>query len=58
MTHAEAMRILDMSKDGVEYPIGVIVEALAMCGDADHDSQIPDPDMADFIAALRQSGAL
>ena len=58
MTYAEAMRILDMSKDGVEYPSAVIVEALAMCGDAHHDSQIPDPEMAEFVAALRQSGAL
>jgi hypothetical protein len=58
MTHADAVRILDMSKDGVEYPIAVVVEALAMTGDADHASQIPDPEMAEFVAALRQSGAL
>jgi hypothetical protein len=58
MTHAEATRILDMSKEGVEYPIAVIVEALAMCGDTDHATQIPDPEMQEFVEALRQSGAL
>jgi hypothetical protein len=58
MTHADAVRILDMSKDGVEYPIAVVVEALAMTGDADHESQIPCPEMEEFVAALRQSGAL
>lgn len=58
MTYAEAKRILDMSKEGVEYPIQVIVEALAMCGDADHATQIPDLEMQEFVEALRQSGAL
>ena len=58
MTYADAKRILDMSKDGVEYPTPVIVEALAMTGDAHHASQIPDPEMVEFVAALRQSGAL
>jgi hypothetical protein len=52
------MRILDMCKDGVEYPIAVVVEALAMTGDADHATQIPCPEMEEFVAALRQSGAL
>jgi len=58
MTHADAVRILDMSKDGVEYPTAVVVEALAMTGDADHATQIPCPEMEEFVAALRQSGAL
>lgn len=58
MTYAEAKRILDMSKEGVEYPILVIVEALAMCGDADHATQIPNHEMQEFVEALRQSGAL
>lgn len=58
MTHAEATRILDMSKEGVEYHIAVIVEALAMCGDTDHATQIPDAEMQEFVEALRQSGAL
>jgi hypothetical protein len=58
MTHADAVRILDMSKDGVEYPIAVVVEALAMCGDTNHASQIPCPEMEEFVKALRQSGAL
>lgn len=58
MTYADAKRILDKSKDGVEYPIAVVVEALAMCGDADHATQIHDPEMAEFVAALRKSGAL
>ena len=58
MTYLDAVRILDMSKEGVEYPIAVVVEALAMCGDTEHASQIPDPEMAEFVAALRQSGAL
>jgi len=58
MTYLDAVRILDMSKDGVEYPTAVVVEALAMTGDADHASQIPCPEMEEFVAALRQSGAL
>lgn len=58
MTHADAVRILDMSKDGVEYPTAVVVEALAMTGDADHASQIPCPEITEFVDALRLSGQL
>ena len=33
MTYAEAVRLLDRVKDGVQYPDEVVAEALAMTGD-------------------------
>jgi len=58
MTYADAVRILDMSKDGVEYPTALERDALAITGDAYHARQIPCPEMEEFVKALRQSGAL
>ena len=58
MTYADAVRILDMAKDGVEYPAAVVVEALAMCGDTNHATEIPCPEINEFVKALRESGAL
>ena len=58
MTYQDAVRILDMAKDGVDYPTAVVVEALAMCGDGNHATQIPCPEINEFVDALRQSGVL
>jgi hypothetical protein len=58
MTYAEANKLLDHVKDGTRYPTEVISEALAMTGDGDHATQLPCPEIDDFVQALKQSGAL
>jgi hypothetical protein len=58
MTYAEAVRLLDRVKDGVQYPDEVVAEALAMTGDQQHATQVPCPEIEEFVQALRQAGAL
>ena len=58
MTLEEAGRLLDMSKDGVAIPDGVLDEALFMCGERESSHDKPDPDIEDFVAAMRQCGLL
>jgi hypothetical protein len=58
MTYAEAVRLLDRVKDGVQYSDEVVAEALAMTGDQQHATQVPCPEIEEFVQALRQAGAL
>ena len=58
MTYAEAVRLLDRVKDGVQDPDEVVAEALAMTGDQQHATQVPCPEIEEFVQALRQAGAL
>ena len=58
MTIEEAKKLLDMSKDGVSIPDGVLDEALFMTGERNSSHDKPDPDIEDFVAAMRQCGLL
>jgi len=58
MTHNDATKLLDHVRDGVQYPAPVVNEALAMTGDQQHASDLPCPEISEFVQALRQSGAL
>jgi len=58
MTIEEANRLLDMSKDGLLIPTEVLDEALFMTGERNSSHDKPDPDIEDFVAAMRQSGLL
>jgi len=58
MIYTEAMRLLDRVKDGTQYPGDVVAEALAMTGDKRHASDLPCPEIEEFVQALRQAGAL
>lgn len=56
MTHQEAVKVLDMAREGQSLPIEVIQLALSVT------DQQPRPDNAEryeqFLAALRQAGLL
>ena len=58
MTIEEANRLLDMSKDGLSIPTEVLDEALFMTGERNSSHDKPDPDIEDFVEAMRQSGLL
>jgi hypothetical protein len=58
MTIQEANKLLDMSKDGVSIPDGVLDEALFMCGERESDWNLPNQEIDDFVAAMRQCGLL
>jgi hypothetical protein len=58
MTIQEANKLLDMSKDGVSIPDGVLDEALFMCWRARKRLEQPNQDIEDFVAAMRQCGLL
>ena len=56
MTHQEAIRVLNMAREGQPFPIEVIQLALSVT------DQQPQPDNAErweqFLAALRQAGLM
>lgn len=56
MTHQEAVKVLDMAREGQSLPVEVIQLALSVT------DQQPRPDNAEryeqFLAALRQAGLL
>ena len=58
MTYQEANKILDMVKDGVQFPDEVVAEALAMTGEQQHATQVPCPEIEEFVQALREAGQL
>lgn len=58
MTYADALRLLDRVKDGVQFPDEVVAEALAMTGEQQHATQVPCPDVEAFVQALREAGQL
>ena len=51
MTIQEANKLLDMSKDGVSIPGGVLDEALFMTGERNSSHDSPNLDIEDFVAA-------
>jgi len=58
MTIEEANKLLNMVKDGLAIPQQIIDEALFMTGERDSSHDNPDPDIEDFVAAMRQSGLI
>lgn len=58
MNYEEAKRLLAMVKDGVDVHHEVIAEALFMVGDGDCPADMPEPDMQDFVDALRRAGVI
>lgn len=58
MTYSDAISLLDRVKDGVQFPDEVVAEALAMAGDQHHATQVPCPEIEDFVQALREAGQL
>lgn len=58
MNYAEAVRLLQLVRDGADVPGPVIEEALFLTGDGPCPGGIPDPDIEEFVAALRQEGVL
>jgi hypothetical protein len=58
MTHQEAQQLLDKAREGQHIPEDVITEALFMTGDGACWRDIPDPEIEDFVQAMRESGAL
>ncbi|CAB4141458.1 hypothetical protein UFOVP417_22 [uncultured Caudovirales phage] len=58
MTYSDAIRLLDRVKDGVQFPDEVVAEALAMTGEQHHATQVPCPEIEDFVQALREAGQL
>lgn len=58
MTHTEALRLLDMAKDGQPIPDEVLNEALFLTGDGAIWTDLPCPDIEEFVQAMRESGLL
>lgn len=58
MTHQEATKLLDMAKDGQPIPEDVLNEALFMSGDGACWRDLPCPDIAEFVQAMREAGQL
>ena len=58
MTHQEAIRLLDMAKDGQPVPEEVLNEALFMAGDGACWRDMPCPEIESFVQALREAGQL
>lgn len=58
MTHAEAIKLLDMAREGQHIPPEVVFEALFMTGDAASWLEIPAKEVEDFVDALRRAGFL
>jgi hypothetical protein len=58
MTYAQAMQFLDLLKDGYFVPEGVVAEALFMTGDGPLITDLPNPELIEFIRALRVAGQL
>jgi len=58
MTIEEAGKLLNMVKDGAPIPGDVLNEALFMCGERNSSHDKPDPEIDEFVDAMRQSGLL
>lgn len=58
MNHTEALRLLDMAKDGQPISEDVLTEALFMTGDAACWRDIPCPDVQAFVQDMREAGYL
>lgn len=58
MKYMEAVKLLDMAKDGQPIHEDVLAEALFMVGDGPNKRDVPDQDIEDFLADLRMAGLL
>ena len=58
MTHRQALKLLDMIKQGIDVPDDVVKEALYMTGDGPILTELPNPEMEAFVQALREAGQL
>jgi hypothetical protein len=58
MKYMEAVKLLDMAKDGQPIPDDVMDEALFMVGDGPNKRDTPDQDIEDFLADMRLAGLL
>jgi hypothetical protein len=58
MTYAEANRILDLVKKGEPVPDAVVSEALFMTGDGPIITDIPCPQLENFVQAMRDAGLI
>jgi hypothetical protein len=58
MTYLEANRILDLVKKGEPIPDDVISEALFMVGDGPIITDIPCPQLENFVQAMRDAGLI
>jgi hypothetical protein len=58
MNYREANRILDMVRNGDPVPKDVIAEALYMTGDGPIITDIPCPQLENFVAAMREAGLI
>ena len=58
MTYAEANRILDMVRRGEPVPDDVVSEALFMTGDGPIITDIPCPQLENFVQAMREAGLI
>ncbi len=58
MNHEEALKMLNMAKDGQPIPEDVLTEALFMTGDAACWRDIPCPDVQAFVEDMRKAGLL
>jgi hypothetical protein len=58
VTHNEAIRLLDMAKDGQPIPEDVLTEALYMTGDGACWRDLPCPEIEEFVTDMRKAGLL
>jgi hypothetical protein len=58
MTHKQALKLLDLIKQGIDVPDDVISEALFMTGDGPILTELPNPEIEAFVQAMREAGQL
>jgi hypothetical protein len=58
MNHADAVKLLDMVREGQPIPPEVIAEALFLTGDAAAWLDVPAPQVEQFVDAMRRAGFL
>lgn len=58
MNFSDAVRLLQLVRRGLNVHEAVICEALYLTGDGPCPGPMPDPDIDEFVAALRQEGLL
>lgn len=57
MTNQEASRLLDLRRDGMDMPMDVVTEALALTDDLSM-VEPPAPSLELYVQALREKGIL
>lgn len=57
MTNQEASRLLDMRRDGMDMPVDVVTEALALTDDLSM-VEPPAPSLELYVQKLREKGVL